>query len=89
MLYLIKCKKANIDSFMTVHDCYGTLAPDTTMSAKLLREAFVEIYRQPILENFTEDVLSGLEINEEEIPEIPEKGSLDIEEVLNSDYFFN
>lgn len=89
MLYLIKCKKANIDSFMTVHDCYGTLAPDTTMSAKLLREAFVEIYRQPILENFTEDVLSGLELNEEEIPEIPEKGSLDIEEVLNSDYFFN
>lgn len=89
MLYLIKCKKANIDSFMTVHDCYGTLAPDTTMSAKLLRDAFVEIYRQPILENFTEDVLSGLEINEEEIPEIPEKGSLDIEEVLNSDYFFN
>ena len=89
MLYLIKCKKANIDSFMTVHDCYGTLAPDTTMSAKLLREAFVEIYRQPILENFTQDVLSNLEINEEEIPQIPEKGSLDIEEVLNSDYFFN
>lgn len=89
MLYLIKCKKANINSFITVHDCYGTLAPDTTTSAKLLREAFVEIYRQPILENFTEDVLSGLEINEEEIPEIPEKGSLDIEEVLNSDYFFN
>lgn len=89
MLYLVKCKKENIDSFITVHDCYGTLAPDTDMSAKLLREAFVEIYRQPILENFTEDVLSGLELNEEEIPEIPEKGSLDIEEVLNSDYFFN
>lgn len=89
MLYLTKCKKEGINSFMTVHDCYGTLAPDTTMSVKLLREAFVEIYRQPILENFTQDVLSNLEINEEEIPQIPEKGSLDIEEVLNSDYFFN
>lgn len=89
MLYLIKCKKAGINSFMTVHDCYGTHAADTEQSAKLLREAFVEIYRQPILENFTEDVLSGIEVKEEDIPEIPEKGSLDIEDVLNSDYFFN
>lgn len=89
MLYLIKCKKAGINSFMTVHDCYGTHAADTEQSAKLLREAFVEIYRQPILENFTEDVLSGIEVKEEDIPEIPEKGSLDIEDVLKSDYFFN
>ena len=88
MLYLNKCKKEGIDSFMTVHDCYGTLAPDTDMSAKLLREAFVEIYKQPILENFTSDVLSGLEDNLER-PEMPEKGELDIEEVLTSDYFFN
>lgn len=88
MLYLTKCKKEGIDSFMTVHDCYGTLAPDTDMSAKLLREAFVEIYRQPILENFTSDVLSGFD-DEIEKPEIPEKGELDIEEVLNSNYFFN
>jgi len=88
MLYLTKCKKEGINSFMTVHDCYGTLAPDTDMSAKLLREAFVEIYRQPILENFTSDVLSGFD-DAIEKPEIPEKGELDIEEVLNSNYFFN
>lgn len=88
MLYLTKCKKEGINSFMTVHDCYGTLAPDTDMSAKLLREAFVEIYRQPILENFTSDVLNGFD-DEIEKPEIPKKGELDIEEVLNSNYFFN
>lgn len=85
MLYLVKCKQQGIDSFMTVHDCYGTLAPDTEMSAKLLREAFVEIYRQPILENFTADVLGEME----DKPIIPEKGELDIEMVLDSDYFFN
>ena len=86
MIYLVKCKRAGIASFMTVHDCYGTLAPDTTTSAKLLREAFVEVYRQPILENFTSDVIGEDEL---EIPEIPAKGGLDIEKVLNSDYFFN
>ena len=89
MLYLIKCKKAGIDAFMTVHDCYGTYASDTETSAKLLREAFVEIYRQPILENFTEDVLEGLNIKNEDKPEIPKYGELDIEEVLRSEYFFN
>ena len=82
MLYLVKCKKAGITSFMTVHDCYGVHAADTEKSARLLREAFVEVYRQPILENFTQDV--GVE----GIP-LPPVGSLDIEEVLKSDYFFN
>ena len=89
MLYLIKCKKAGINSIMSVHDCYGTHATDTELSARFLREAFVEIYRQPILENFTEDILAIVEVNDTELPEIPPKGDLDIEEVLNSDYFFN
>ena len=89
MLYLIKCKQAGIEGFMTVHDCYGTYAGDTEMSAKLLRESFVEIYRQPILENFTQDVLSQVEVNEDDLPKLPATGSLDIEDVLQSKYFFN
>ncbi len=88
MLYLLKCKKANIKSIMSVHDCYGTLAPDCDKSAQFLREAFVEIYRQPILENFTEDVTQVLD-EDIELPELPQKGSLDIEGVLKSEYFFN
>ena len=87
MLYLVKCKKAGIDGFMTVHDCYGTWASDTDTSAKLLRESFVEIYRQPILENFTADVTQDLE--NIDLPEMPVSGSLNIDEVLESEYFFN
>lgn len=87
MLYILKCKQAGINCIMSVHDCYGTLAPDTELSAKFLREAFVEIYRQPVLENFTTDVL--IDCGEVEVPDIPEKGELDIEEVLVSKYFFN
>lgn len=88
MLYLIKCKKAGINSFMTVHDCYGTHASDTETSARLLREAFVEIYQQPILENFTQDIVSAF--NEEvELPELPARGELEITDVLHSQYFFN
>ena len=89
MLYILKCKKAGINSIMSVHDCYGTHASDTEESAKFLREAFVEIYRQPILENFTEDILMLADTENTDIPELPESGDLDIEGVLTSDYFFN
>lgn len=89
MLYILKCKKARINSIMSVHDCYGTHASDTEESAKFLREAFVEIYRQPILENFTEDILMLADTENTDIPELPESGDLDIEGVLTSDYFFN
>ncbi len=88
MLWLLKCKEKNIEAFMSVHDCYGTLAPDTAESAKLLREAFVEVYKRPILDDFEADLIETLP-NDIELPEKPKAGSLDIEEVLKSDYFFN
>lgn len=88
MIYLCKCKKENIDCFMTVHDCYGTYANDTDTSARLLREAFVEIYKQPILQNFTQDIVSQF-TGDIKTPEMPDEGNLDIECVLGSDYFFN
>lgn len=77
---------------MTVHDCYGTYATDTEISAKLLREAFVEIYRLPILDYFTSDIVNEFTETEQQkiqLPEKPEVGNLDIEDVLQSSYFFN
>jgi DNA-directed RNA polymerase len=74
---------------MTVHDCYGVLAPDTEISAKLLREAFCEIYSKPVLENWTEDVLALIDKNKYELPELPDFGSLDIQGIKESKYFFN
>ena len=92
MSYLNKCKNLGINSFMTVHDCYGTHATDTEISAKLLREAFVEIYRLPILDCFTQDILKEFTTAEQDkiqLPEQPEIGNLNIEDVLESSYFFN
>ena len=85
MLYIVKCKRAGIKNFMTIHDCYGTLASDTDVSSKFLREAFVEIYQHSVLENFTKDILG----DEKNISKMPEKGTLDINNVLESTYFFN
>lgn len=87
MLYLNKCKEVGINSIMSVHDCYGTHAADTETSARLLREAFVEVYERPLIDDFIYDVLDNANV-ETEI-EQPETGGLDIKEVLKSDYFFN
>lgn len=88
MKFLNKAKEQGIESFGAVHDSYGTLACHTSLTQKLLREAFVEIYdykenEKDILEKFIEDI-TGNEVND-----LPQKGNLDIKEVLKSDYFFN
>lgn len=88
MKWLLKCKENNIYSFMSVHDCYGTLATFTEKSAQLLREAFVEVYQNPVLENLEADMIEHLE-NVTELPEKPQEGELDIQKVLDSDYFFS
>lgn len=88
MIYLNKCQTAGINSIMAVHDCYAVHATDTELSAKLLREAFVEIYRQPVLANFLANIKKLLP-DGIKLPALPEMGKLDIEAVLDSKYFFN
>ena len=68
-----------------IHDSYGTHANKTPMLAKLLREAFVDIYvKNDVLGDFRKAALEVLD----EVPEPPEQGNLNIYEVLNSPYFF-
>lgn len=74
-------------SFSLIHDSYGTHAGNTAALAALLREAFVSMYSQDVLENFKEEL-------EQQLPEgstlspLPPKGTLDLEDVLASKYFF-
>lgn len=53
----------------------------------LLREQFVKLYSQPILENFLESLV--IRYPSLTFPPIPEKGDLDLKCVLESPYFFN
>jgi len=74
-----------IDSFAMIHDSYGTHACDTDKLGSLLREAFVEIYRVDRLEEFASH---AREVLGDDTPSPPPKGNLDIEQVLESKYFF-
>ena len=80
-----RCVARGIHSFHFVHDDYGTHAADTPVLAKQLREAFVEVYREDVLERIWKEAQALVSV---EIPRPPRKGTFDIEKVLQSKYFF-
>ena len=85
------CKQHNINSFAMVHDSFGTHAADQEQMNICLREAFRDLYSQvDPLEEFLESVLPLIpEKLHHKIPELPQKGKLDINDVINADYFFS
>ena len=95
MQTILKCKANNIGSLALIHDSYGTHACDSENLARLLREAFIDLYTcngGDVLRGFKENLeAKALETNLETIslPELPEKGLLDIYEVMDSPYFFS
>ena len=82
-----RCIDEGIDSFAMVHDSYATHSPNMPKLNNILREEYVRMYSE-------NDVLFQLydravaKFPDEEIPEPPQKGSFEISEILQSDYFF-
>lgn len=76
-----------IDSFAMIHDSYGTLAADTDLLRECLRQSFCQMYQFDVLESFAHEIQKGLP-DGVKLPPLPPKGSLDINEVLKSDFFF-
>jgi DNA-directed RNA polymerase len=89
-MYVVWAKAHGITAHAMVHDSYGTVAADVEAMSQLIREAFIELYtsHDPLAE-FRVDVAMMLsDENMEKLPELPEKGDLDVELVRESDFFF-
>lgn len=71
-----------IDGLMAVHDDYGTHAANAQRLFELIREEFVSMYEDfdPVTDFFNRYPIVG---------EPPAKGTLNIREVLTSDFFFS
>lgn len=80
-------KEAGVKSMTTIHDSYGTHAADMWTLFGCIRDAFVQTYNEPVLEQFLE---ACMEVAGPDAPwpKLPATGDLDIEEVYESDYFF-
>jgi DNA-directed RNA polymerase len=80
-----------ITDFAVVHDSFGVHAADVTKFSRIIREAFVKMYTEhDVLEEFLEAATPLIsEDKQVEIPAIPERGSLDLQGVLDNPFFFS
>jgi DNA-directed RNA polymerase len=87
---IARCKERGMESFAMIHDSFGTHAGAAAALMGELREAFIEQYGQAnLLEKFREDLADQLPAElRGDLPELPSMGSLDLEGVRDSDYFF-
>lgn len=86
MLTVEAAAEAGITSFLTIHDSFGTHAQDVERFSQIIREQFVRMYQNydPL-----EDIYRGAKaVLGETIDPPPERGNLDLTEVLESPYFF-
>lgn len=88
MLTVKDAHEKGIRSFSLIHDSYGTHAGNTWALAQALREQFVAMYKdRNMLEELASQLRGQLTIPDE-LPPVPPMGSLDLDLVLESAFFF-
>lgn len=87
MLTVNEATKRGITSFAMIHDDFGTHACDVELFREIIRESFVVMYKDndPLQDLYTTTAMS---IPTDTIPPVPDTGNLDLNEVLDSEYFF-
>ena len=69
-----------------IHDCLLMRASDAAEVGRIVREQFIETHREPFLEKLAEQV-APVVIGR--MPEVPKRGPLRLEDVLESEFFFS
>jgi DNA-directed RNA polymerase len=70
-----------------IHDSFGGLAEDMDLINDAIREAAAEMYSQPVLEKFVQEVLAQIGPDATITLEMPALGSFDPRDVAFSKYF--
>lgn len=79
----------DIKSFALIHDSFGTYACDTPRFFQIIREAFVELYKEnPFIDLYRQFERQVAPDRREEIPALPSEGNLDITQVIDSSFAF-
>lgn len=99
MLTVLEAREQlGIKSFHVVHDSFGVHAADVEPFSEIIRRVFVDIYSRPVLEEFRDGIIKMMKQKEVTITKemkkllydkFPKKGSLDINSVLDADFFFS
>lgn len=81
----IRCKKEGINSLAMIHDDFGTHAAHAERFNRIIREEFVAMYTEA---DWLEEFHKSYTAAGSNLPPPPSKGKLDINQVLESKYFF-
>jgi DNA-directed RNA polymerase len=86
MLTALDCKRQGVP-FTAVHDSYWSHACNVDIMAESLRDQFIKLYSLPLLEQFRQSLVTRFPYMD--FPELPPRGTLDLNVVRHSKYFFN
>lgn len=80
-----RCLDIGMLDFCMVHDSYGTHAGNVESLQRELREAFIQQYKGNVLEKLHKELEDQTGLS---LPKPPDEGTLDLEQIRNSEYFF-
>lgn len=80
--------KFGVDSFMMIHDSYGVLAADVEKMLFCAKKSFIDVFSIDQLRELRRQVAEQLPVGIE-LPEPPEYGNLDVQEMADSSYFMS
>ena len=87
MLTALELKRMGVSSLVMVHDSYAVHADDVEIMNRVLREMFVDVHQDFGLGELVWNAQEVLEKGE--LPTAPKAGTLDLEQVKESAYFFS
>ena len=90
--HMMKTAVACVDAGLTfagVHDSFWTHACDIDTMNKILREKFIEVHSEPLLENLYEELRESYPDVADKFPRPPKHGDLDLNVIRDSVYFFS
>ena len=87
-LALQKSKQKGLSNFTTIHDCFGSTAADIEEFISCVKESFVEMYTDNILDNLYDQSVQQLD-KPNRLPTPPDLGDFNICEVLLAPYVFS
>ena len=90
MLTVVRAKQTGIRSFACIHDSFGCPAGEVETFFRVIRESFVEMYDTvDVLGSFRDEVAQQLSDDvRENLPALPESGTLDLSAVVDSRFCF-
>jgi len=90
LLTVVQLGRQGVDSFAMIHDSYGVPCDQTQLLWDDLRAVFVEIYQNhDVLTDFRDRLIASLpEKLKEEVKPLPAQGTLDLDQITKSDFFF-